>query len=164
VDNCRIVLALSAIASDPFAIVAPTPGAIASASKSLSRAAASDGGGSAGVCAAGGGHDDTATGNYSLAKVASFSGPVFPYSSPINIGGPQDGNIAGPISLNLNQNGAYTFAGQMNNSNHLPNTMAALKEPLTPAHESDVSELISLTLSAAIHSSASASFAKPSIV
>lgn len=85
-----------------------------------------NGGGSVGVCAAGGGHDDTASGNYSLAKVASFSGPVFSYSSPININGPQDGNIAGPISLNLNQNGAYTFAGQMNNSNHLPNTMAAV--------------------------------------
>jgi len=42
-----------------------------------------------------------------------------------NVNGPEDGNIAGSISLNLAQNGSYSFSGSMNNSNHLPNNISA---------------------------------------
>jgi hypothetical protein len=44
----------------------------------------------------------------------------------INIGGPEDGNIAGSISLTITLDGSYNFSGQFNNSNHFGNDMAVV--------------------------------------
>jgi hypothetical protein len=44
-------------------------------------------------------------------------------NSNININGPENGNIAGALSLTINSDGSYVFSGHLNNSNWTPNNV-----------------------------------------